>query len=580
MLKLLRYLKPYWWLILLMIGLTYVQVMTNLALPDYMARIVNEGIVGENLDLIWEIGGNMLLVTVIGAICTIIVGYIASIIGTGFAKTIRQEVFSKVSEFSLTEINKFSIASLITRSTNDIQQVQMVIIMIFRMLIAPPIMGIGAVIKANQTAPSMTWIMGLAVTVLLVVIITMFSVALPKFSLIQKLVDKLNLVSRQNLVGLRVIRAFNTDQFEKEKFDVVNKDLTKLNLFVNRIMVVMQPIMMLIFNLTTIGIVWFGAKLINVGDLQIGDMMAFMQYAMQVIMSFLMISIVFIIVPRASVSANRVAEIIDTKLAVVDPKKPKKINEKMAGIVEFQNVTFTYPGAEVPVIHDISFTAKPGQTTAIIGSTGSGKSTIVSLIPRLFDVTSGQILVGGVDVRELKQNSLHSMIGYIPQKGVLFSGTVDSNIKYGLPNADASEVEAAAQISQATEFIQKLEKKYDDPIAQGGSNVSGGQKQRLAIARAVITKPDIYIFDDSFSALDFTTDAKLRKALDPVTKQSTVIIVAQRIGTIIDADQIIVLEEGNIVGVGKHKELMKSCPVYKEIALSQMSEKELENGQQ
>jgi ATP-binding cassette subfamily B protein len=560
-----------------MIGLTYVQAMASLQLPDYMAKIVNNGIVAENQSVIWSTGLQMLLVTAIGAVCTIGVGYLAAKIGTGFSKTVRKEVFSKVESFSLTEFNKFSIASLITRSTNDIQQVQLVLIILFRMVLSAPITGIGAIIKANQMAPSMTWMMGIAVATLMTVIVVMFSIALPKFQLVQKLIDKLNLVTRQNLTGLRVIRAFDTEEFEEEKFDKVNKEFTKINLFVNRIMVIMQPVMMLVFNVTTIAIIWVGAHLVGQGNLQIGDMMAFMQYAMQVIMSFLMISIVFILVPRASVSAQRIEEVIDTKPIIVDPKDPKEGDRTKKGVVEFKDVTFSYPGADVPVLHNISFTAKPGETTAIIGSTGSGKSTVVNLIPRFFDVTSGEILVDGVNIKEMKQSDLHKKIGYIPQKGILFSGTVASNIKYGAPKATDNDVEKAARTAQASEFINKLEDKYESPIAQGGTNVSGGQKQRLSIARALALKSEIYIFDDSFSALDFKTDAKLRKDLKGETKNSTVIIVAQRIGTILDADQIIVLDEGKVVGIGNHKELMKSCKVYKEIALSQLSEKELKN---
>lgn len=577
MLKLLRYLKPYILLILLMIGLTYVQAMASLQLPDYMAKIVNEGIVPENQTIIWQTGLQMLLVTVVGAICTIGSGFLASKIGTGFSKTVRKDVFSKVEAFSLTEFNKFSIASLITRSTNDIQQVQMVLIIIFRMILSAPITGIGAIIKAVQMAPSMTWLMGVAVAALITIIIVMFSIALPKFQLVQKLIDKLNLVTRENLTGLRVIRAFNTEDYEEEKFDKVNKEFTRINLFVNRIMTIMQPVMMLIFNLTTIAIIWVGAHLVGSGNLQVGDMMAFMQYAMQVIMAFLMISIVFILVPRASVSAQRIEEVLEVNPAIVDPKESKNSEKNVRGLVEFKNVTFAYPGSDVPVIYNISFTAKPGETTAIIGSTGSGKSTVINLIPRFFDVTSGQVLVDGVDIREIKQSDLHKKIGYIPQKGVLFSGTVESNIKYGVPNANIETIQAAAKTAQATEFIDKLEEKYQSPIAQGGANVSGGQKQRLSIARALAIKPEIYIFDDSFSALDFKTDAKLRKELKKETKDSTVLIVAQRIGTILDADQIIVMDEGKVVGIGKHSELMKSCNVYREIALSQLSEKELKN---
>ncbi|MDD2578074.1 MAG: ABC transporter ATP-binding protein [Candidatus Dojkabacteria bacterium] len=579
MLKLFKYLKPYIPLIIVMLVLTYIQVMTNLALPDYMAKIVNEGIVLENEQLILETGVSMLLVTGLGALCTIVISYLSARIGNGFSRKLREDVFNKVSGFSLGEMNKFSIASLITRTTNDIQQVQMVIIMLFRMVMSAPIMGIGAVIKAYNTAPSMTWIMGVAVAILLTVIIIVFAIATPKFKLVQKLVDKLNLVTRQNLTGLRVIRAFNTEKYEEKRFDKANRDLTSINLFLNRVMVMMQPIMMLLLNLTMISVIWVGAHLVNSNDLQIGDMMAFMQYAMQTIASFLMVSMIFILIPRASVSGQRIVEVLDEQLSIRDPKESKKSTKKEKGVLTFDNVTFKYPDADVPILHNISFTAKAGETTAIIGGTGSGKSTVINLIPRLFDVTSGQILIDGVDIRDMKQKELRGKIGYIPQKGVLFSGTIESNIKYGQPNATKKEVKKAAQIAQASEFIDKLEEGYKAPIAQEGTNVSGGQKQRVSIARAIVRNPEIYIFDDSFSALDFKTDAKLRKELKSVTKNSIVIVVAQRIGTILDAEQIIVLDEGKIVGIGKHEQLMKTCEIYKEIALSQLSRKELGNGE-
>ena len=559
-----------------MLVLTYIQVMTTLALPDYMAKIVNEGIVLENEKLILETGISMLLVTGLGALCTVVISYLSARIGNGFSRKLREDVFSKVSRFSLGEMNKFSIASLITRTTNDIQQVQMVIIMLFRMVMSAPIMGIGAVIKAYNTAPSMTWIMGVAVAILLTVIIIVFAIATPKFKLVQKLVDKLNLVTRQNLTGLRVIRAFNTEKYEEKRFDEANRDLTSINLFLNRVMVMMQPIMMLLLNLTMISVIWVGAHLVNSNDLQIGDMMAFMQYAMQTIASFLMVSMIFILIPRASVSGQRIVEVLDEQLSIRDPKESKKSTKKEKGVLTFDNVTFKYPDADVPVLYNISFTAKPGETTAIIGGTGSGKSTVVNLIPRFFDVTSGQLLIDGINVKDIKQKDLRKRIGYIPQKGVLFSGTIESNIKYGNPRATDEEMERAARISQSIEFISKLEEKYNYPIAQGGTNVSGGQKQRLSIARAMLINPDIYIFDDSFSALDFKTSSKLYRDLRKETKDATVIIVAQRIGMTINADQVIVLDEGRIVGVGKHKELLKTCKVYKEIALSQLSQKEIE----
>ena len=576
MLKLFKYLKPYILHIIILIGLTYVQVMATLRLPDYMSDIVNTGIIGQDMDFIWNTGLKMLGVTAIGALCAVINGYLASRIGSGFSKTLRKDVFSKVESFSLAEFNQFSTASLITRSTNDIQQIQMVLIMALRIVLAAPIMGIGAVQKAYAIAPSMTWIMAVAVGVLTALIIFLFVFAVPKFELMQKLIDKLNLFTRQNLTGVRVIRAFNRQNYEAENFDEINKGVSKVHLFVNRVLGMMQPVMMLVFNMTTVLIVWVGAHLVEENSLFIGDMMAFMQYAMQVIMSFLMISIIFIIVPRASVSIKRISEVLNTKLSILDPDKPKKPKGKTKGLVEFKNVTFKYPDADVPVLYNINFSAKPGETTAIIGGTGSGKSTVVNLIPRFFDVTSGQLLIDGVNVKDMRQKELRRRIGYIPQKGVLFSGTIKSNIKYGNPRATDEEMERAARVSQSIEFISKLEEKYNYPIAQGGTNVSGGQKQRLSIARAMLINPDIYIFDDSFSALDFKTSSELYRDLRKETKDATVIIVAQRIGMTINADQVIVLDEGRIVGVGKHKELLKTCKVYKEIALSQLSQKEIE----
>ena len=578
MLKLLKFLKPYVWQLILLVVLIYGSVEATLQLPDYMARIVNDGIVAQNNSVVIHTGLLMLLVALGGAAATVGIGYLSSRIGTGFAKNVREKVFAKVESFSLVEFNKFSTASLITRSTNDIQQIQIVLIMILRMVLQAPIMGLGAILKAYHTAPSMSWIIALAVSVMLGMIIVLFTIALPKFTLLQKLVDKLNLVTRENLTGLRVIRAFNNEDIEKGKFEKANVDLTNANLFVNRLLVIFQPLITLIFNFTALGIIWIGAHLIGSGNLQIGNMIAFMQYAMQVIIAFLMVSIVFIMVPRAAVSSKRVMEIIDTEPVIQDPKKPLK-PAKSTGLVEFKDVTFSYKAADEPAICDINFKALPGQTTAFIGSTGSGKSTLINLIPRFYDVTKGKILIDGIDVRDYKLEELYAKIGYVPQKGVLFSGTVESNIKYGEPKLSEAEVKVAAKTSQAEEFISGLDGTYSHPIAQGGTNVSGGQKQRLSIARAIARKPEIYIFDDSFSALDFTTDAKLRQALGKETKQKTVLIVAQRISTILSADNIIVLEEGKIVGQGTHKELMKNNDVYQEIAYSQLSEEELKNYQ-
>ncbi len=575
--KLLKFFKPYTWLMVVLVFFTYLQVMANLKLPDYIANIINKGILLKDINAIYQNGGLMLLVTLGGGICAVIVGYLASKIATGASRDIRKKVFTKVEGFSINEFNKFSTASLITRSTNDVQQIQMAMIMIFRMVLMAPFMAVGALQKAINMAPSMSWIIAVAATSLMVMIIVLFSIGIPKFKLLQKMVDRLNLVTRENLTGLRVVRAFNNEAKEEEKFEKANVDLTNLNLFVNRLMVILQPAMMLIMNLAIVAIVWFGAHLIDAGNLEIGNMLAFMQYAIQVIMSFLMISIVFIMIPRASVSANRISEVIETESTIKNPKKPIKIDKKSKGRIEFKDVTFSYPGADLPVIMGINFTAEIGQTTAFIGSTGSGKSTLINLIPRFYDVSSGQILIDGVDIRDMNLEDLYKQIGYVPQKGVLFSGTIKSNIKYGNKNAKDSKIEKSVEIAQASDFVNNLGNKYDNKISQGGSNVSGGQKQRLSIARALTVDPKIYIFDDSFSALDFKTDSLLREALSEEIKNKTVLIVGQRISTISNADKIIVLDEGKIVGQGKHKELLKNNKVYKEIAYSQLSDEELKS---
>ncbi|MEI7578823.1 MAG: ABC transporter ATP-binding protein [bacterium] len=575
MIKLIKYLKPYWWQLLLVFILVYIQVETDLKLPDYMAKIINEGIVAENNHLIFSTGLIMLGVALIGAVGTIGVGYFAAKVSTGLARDLRHKVFTKVESFSMQEFDKFSTASLITRSTNDIQQIQMVIFMILRIVVSAPMMGIGAIWKAYRVAPNMSWIIGLGVAILFSLIIFLFAIAINKFKLLQQVVDKLNQVTRENLTGLRVIRAFNREKFEEKKFNQTNRELTQLNLFVNRLMILMQPMVMLIFNLTSVAIVWFGAKLINTDNLSIGNMMAFMQYAMQVIFAFLMLSMVFIMIPRAAVSGDRIAEVLDTKIKIKNPKSAKKFTATQKGVVEFKDVFFSYPNSDEPVLKAITFTALPGQTTAFIGSTGSGKSTLINLIPRFFDVSAGQILIDETDIREVTLKALHDKIGYIPQKGILFSGTIADNIKYGAPDASEKAMTEAAAIAQAETFINKLEDKFNSNIAQGGANVSGGQKQRLAIARAIIKKPEIYIFDDSFSALDFKTDAALRKALAKSIKNTTVLIVTQRISTILNADKILVLDEGKIVGEGTHLELMSNCKVYQEIAASQLSSEEL-----
>ena len=575
MLKLFKYLKPYIWLIIPLVILTYLQVMANLSLPDLMAKIVDDGIIGQDMDTIIKNGITMLLVTLGGGIAAIGVGYLAARTATGFARDIRQKVFKKVESFSISEFNKFSTASLITRSTNDIQQVQSTTLMILRLVLMAPLMAIGGLQKAMENAPGLSWIIAVAVISLLIVIIILFAAALPKFKLLQKMVDKLNLVTRENLTGLRVVRAFNKEKTEEKKFDDANKDLMNLNLTVNRMMIIMQPFMSLVMNMALIAIVWFGAHLVSERTIEIGNMMAFMQYATQVIMSFLMISMLFIMIPRASVSAKRVNEVIDTDVSIKDPKKPKKPSKDGHGRVEFRDVTFSYPDADAPVLSGINFTAEPGQTTAIIGSTGSGKSTLIGLIPRFYDVSAGQILVDDIDVRHLKLHDLYSQIGYVPQKGVLFSGTIKSNVAYGNENASDKEINQSIKIAQASDFVNKKDDGVESSISQGGANVSGGQKQRLSIARALTVNPEVYIFDDSFSALDFKTEAKLKKALEKETQDKTVLIVAQRISTIMNADKIIVMDEGKIVGEGTHQELLKNNSVYQEIASSQLSDEEL-----
>ena len=492
------------------------------------------------------------------------------------AKTLREKTFKKVLKFSNKEFSEYSTASLITRSTNDIQQIQGLIAILFRVLVYAPIIGIGGFLRVlSQSDNSMAWIIGVAILAILFVVATLFIIAMPRFKKLQELIDKLNLVAREILTGLPVIRAFNTEKKEEKRFDKANVDLTKTNLFVNRAMSFMMPTLMLIMNAISLLIVWVGAHGIDNGTMQVGNMMAFIQYTLQIVMSFLMISMVSIMLPRASVSANRINEILETEEAIQESKEPKKLDASKKGLVEFKNVSFRYPDSDEEVLSDITFTAKPGETTAIIGSTGSGKSTIVNLIPRFYDITSGNLLIDGVDIKEIANKDLRKIVGFVPQKGILFSGTIESNIKYGNPNMSDEQMIEAAQIAQATEFIDSKPEKYKEPIAQGGSNVSGGQKQRLSIARAIAIDPEILVFDDSFSALDFKTDSTLRAELAKKTKDKTVIIVAQRINTILNADQIIVLEDGKIVGKGTHEELIKNNETYKQIALSQLSEEEL-----
>ena len=536
---------------------------------------------GMNMDqtqihYLLKTGGQMAALALLGMAASIMVAFLASRVGASAGRDLRSGVFHKVVGFSNNEFNHFSTASLITRSTNDIQQIQMLIVMLLRMVLYAPILAIGGVLQVMKTNVSMSWIIGLAVIIIAFVVLLLFLVVMPKFKVLQNLVDKLNLVTREILTGLPVIRAFSTEKHEEERFDDANRTLTKTNLFVNRAMTFMMPVMMLVMNGVSVLIVWTGAHGISDGQMQVGDMMAFIQYTMQIIMGFLMLCMISIMLPRAAVAADRVEEVLKSETMIHDPKQEKHFPEDGKGVLTFDHVSFRYPGADEDVLEDITFTAKPGETTAIIGSTGSGKSTLVNLIPRFYDVTSGDITLDGVDIREVKQHELREKLGYVPQKGVLFSGDIASNIMFGNSHGSDDEMIEAAEIAQATEFIDTKPEKYKSPISQGGSNVSGGQKQRLSIARAIAKHPQVFIFDDSFSALDYKTDVTLRRALAEKTSGSTVLIVAQRISTILHAEQIIVLDEGKVAGKGTHAELLKNCPVYREIAESQLSRKELE----
>ena len=525
-------------------------------------------------------GGMMIALAFLGMAASVLVGFLASRVGASAGRDLRGRVFHKVVGFSNHEFNQFSTASLITRSTNDIQQIQMLIVMLLRMVLYAPILAIGGVFQVMKTNVSMSWIIGLAVIIIACMVLLLFVVAMPKFKMLQKLVDKLNLVTREILTGLSVIRAFSTEKHEEKRFDDANVELTKTNLFVNRAMTFMMPAMMLVMNGVSVLIVWTGAHGISDGQMQVGDMMAFIQYTMQIIMGFLMLCMISIMLPRAAVAADRVEEVLKSETIICDPERPEVLPEQGEGVLSFDHVSFKYPGADEDVLQDITFTARPGQTTAIIGSTGSGKSTLVNLIPRFYDVTEGQITLDGIDIRDIKQHDLREKLGYVPQKGVLFSGNIASNIMFGNQDGTEEEMKEAAEIAQATEFIETKPEGYESPIAQGGSNVSGGQKQRLSIARAIAKHPQVFIFDDSFSALDYKTDVTLRHALAEKTRESTVLIVAQRISTILHAEQILVLDDGKIVGKGTHAELLKNCEVYREIAESQLSRAELESAVQ
>ena len=564
-----KYFKPYIPYILVAVVLLFAEAMLELALPGYMADIIDDGIIAGDMKQIYKIGILMIGISAAIVLCATGVSLFASKTAARSARDIRKAVFRKVMYFANEEMEDFSTASLITRSTNDIQQIQMATVMTLRLGMFAPVMGIGAIIKALRTSVSLAWTIGIAFGAIVILMAFMFIITLPKFKVVQEKVDKLNLVMNERLRGILVIRAFNTQKYEEDRFDHANNDLTKLNLFVNRAMSVMMPVMMLIMNLTSILIVWAGAHYIDAGNLEIGSMLAFIQYAMQIIISFLFIAMMFIFLPRAAVSMGRVGEILKKEISITDKENTQEIKEKR-GVVEFKNVSFRYADAEDAVLSDISFTARPGETTAFIGSTGSGKTTLVNLIPRFFDVTEGSITIDGVDIRDMKQHELREMIGYVPQKGMLFSGDIQSNIAYGAEDKSFENIKRAAEVAQAEDFIMEKEEGFDAPVAQGGTNVSGGQKQRLSIARALAKKAPIYIFDDSFSALDFKTDAALRKELKKSAGESTLLIVAQRISTIADADQIIVLNEGRIAGKGTHKELMQTCGVYREIASSQL----------
>jgi ATP-binding cassette subfamily B protein len=574
MLKLLRFLAPFRLELVLVFILVFAQSMANLYLPTLMADIVNNGIIKQDTGYIWRFGGYMLLITIGGTICAIIASFFSARIATGFGRIIRGKLFSHVENFSLHEFNKVGTASLITRTTNDTTQIQQVLIIILNMMISAPLLAIGGIILAVQQDAALSWILVVAIPFLVIAILVIMFNAIPLFQVMQKKIDRLNLILDEELTGVRVIRAFDRIKSESKRFDEANLDLTNTAIKVNRIVAFLMPIMMLVLNISTVAILWFGSIRIDSGQMSGGALIAFLQYATQILFAFLMLSMMFIMLPRASASGARINEVLAMTTEIKDPVEPKSAEDER-GYVEFDHVTFSYPGAEEPALRDISFTALPGKVTAIIGGTGSGKSTLINLIPRFYDVDSGHVLVDGVDVRDMTQEQLRAKIGYVPQKAVLFSGTIENNILYGKEDASDEEVRHAAEVAQASDFIAEKQDGFSSVIAQGGTNVSGGQKQRLSIARALIRRPEIYIFDDSFSALDFKTDARLRSALKKETTNATVLIVAQRVGTIMDADQIIVLDEGHIAGIGTHRELMQTSEVYREIVSSQLSLEEI-----
>ncbi len=571
--KILPYLKPYIFLIILVIIFIFIQVKVDLLLPEYVSKIVDEGVINSDTAYIINMGIRMILLAFLGMLALIIGNYFAALVACAFAKDLRTAVYEKIEKFSLNEMNKFGVSSLITRTTNDITQMQNFLFMFLSMIIMAPILGVGAISQVLKTNASMLWIISICLVATLVLIITLFVIAVPKFKKIQKLIDKLNLVSREHLTGLKVIKAFSNEDYQEEKFDKSNKSLTKIQVFVDRLMGILDPALSLIMNISAILIIWFGSHFIESGTLQIGEMMAFMQYAMQMMIAFVMITMVFVMWPRASVSAKRIAEVLTERLDIKDGKDI--LNTKTClGKISFCDVSFRYRDADKYVLQNISFDAEPGTTTAFIGSTGSGKSTLINLIPRFYDATDGKILIDGKDIKNLSLKSLRSIMGYVPQKGILFSGTIKENISFGKRLSD-KQLKEVAKISQSIDFITKKDNKFAARVAQKGSNFSGGQKQRLSIARALAKDPKILIFDDSFSALDFKTDAKLRNALNNTTKSKTILIVAQRINTIKNANQIIVLDQGKIAGIGTHNELIKTCAIYKEIVLSQLGEEGL-----
>lgn len=574
MIKLSRFLKPYTFMIILVLGSIFLQTLGDLYLPTLMGDIINKGVMQGDTGEILRIGALMLLVTAGGVICAVISSYLSARISTGFGASLRSSIFRKVSGFSLNEFDRFGTATLITRTTNDVFQIQMVTIMIMRMMISAPMMAVGGIILALRRDRQLTLVLAFVLPILAGLVVFIASKMIPLFRSVQKKIDRMNLVLREKLTGVRVIRAFDAAEREEKRFNQANDDLTDTYIKVNRIMAFMMPTIMTIMSLTQLAIIWFGGQRISRGSMDLGSLSSFTQYAMQIMMSMLMMAFMFIMVPRAQAAASRINEVLDTSPEIVDPEEVKEAVTGR-GHIEFRDVTFRYQGAEMPVLKDISFSAGPGEVTAIIGSTGSGKSTLINLIPRFYDIESGSILINGVDVREFSQEDLRSRIGFVPQKAVLFSGTIADNIRIGREDATDDEIRYAAEIAQASEFIEQMDGGYEYEIAQGGTNVSGGQKQRLSIARALVRKPEIYIFDDSFSALDFKTDASLRAALKKEIADSTVFIVTQRVSTVMDADRIIVLDEGRVAGIGTHRELLENCRVYREIVESQLSEEEI-----